>query len=246
MNKRAIYYDTETTGIKPDKDRIIEIAAYDPAQDRVFEELINPEVPIPLEVSAIHNITDEMVAEAPNFSEIGKRFAEFCEGDVVLIAHNNDNFDILFLHAEFKRANLPPPSWTCIDTLKWARKYRPDLPKHTLQFLRQSFGIPANNAHRALDDVVVLHKVFSFMLDDLTVEQALLLLDSPRKIRTMPFGKYQGKPLADVSIDYLKWLCKSGAFEKPENYELLKSFEEIHGKLVDSKQAQNSLLLSSK
>ena len=40
--KRPIYYDTETTGVNAKQDRIIEIAAYDPEQDRTFESLINP------------------------------------------------------------------------------------------------------------------------------------------------------------------------------------------------------------
>lgn len=225
MTKRPIYYDTETTGIKADKDRIIEIAAFDPIQNRTFEALVNPGMPIPPEATAVHKITDEMVAESPDFIEVGKQFVEFCDGDVVLIAHNNDNFDIHFLRHEFKRSNLELPEWQFLDTLKWARRYRPDLPRHSLQFLREIYGIASNNAHRALDDVVVLHQVFSLMLDDLTIEHALTLLNAPREIHTMPFGKHQGKPLLEVPKDYVQWLAKSGAFEKSENEELRKSFE---------------------
>ena len=46
---RPIYYDTETTGIRNDKDRIIELAAYDPIENRTFCHLINPGMPIPKE-----------------------------------------------------------------------------------------------------------------------------------------------------------------------------------------------------
>lgn len=220
MVSRAIFYDTETTGIRSEKDRIIEIAAYDPALNRTFEKLINPGSPIPKEATAIHGITDEMVASAPSFLEVGKEFIEFCSGDVVLIAHNNDAFDIHFLRQEFKRCEVAMPEWRFLDTLKWARRYRTDLPRHSLQFLREVYEIPANNAHRALDDVIVLHQVFSLMTDDLTIEEIYQLLNKPRVIQHMPFGKYQGKPLKEIPKDYLEWLKASGAFEKPENQEL--------------------------
>ena len=174
---RPIYYDTETTGVRADKDRIIEIAAYDPIQDRTFEQLVNPGVPIPEDASAIHGITDEMVASASPFSEVGAAFRDFCEGECVLIAHNNDGFDRHFLTHEGERHGVEWPKWPMIDSLKWARKYRPDLPRHSLQFLRQIYGIPKNNAHRALDDVVVLHRIFSAMIDDLPLETVLELLD---------------------------------------------------------------------
>lgn len=47
MGKRPIFYDTETTGVKSDKDRIIEIAAYDPILDRSYVSLIHPQMSIP-------------------------------------------------------------------------------------------------------------------------------------------------------------------------------------------------------
>lgn len=229
MPKRPIFYDTETTGIRSDKDRIIELAAYDPERDKTFVELINPEMLIPAEATAVHKITNEMVASCPNFAEIGKKFIDFCEGDVILIAHNNDSFDKLFLQQEYSRHSLTMPSWPFFDTLKWSRRYRPDLPRHTLQFLREIYEIPANNAHRALDDVVVLHEISRLMLDDITIEEAAALLASApaRQISVMPFGKHQGKPLKEVPVDYVKWLQTSGAFDKPDSKELRDSFVKI-------------------
>jgi DNA polymerase III subunit epsilon len=224
---RPIYYDTETTGVRNDKDRIIELAAYDPVDNRTFCQLINPGVPIPKEATAIHHISDEMVATAPSFKEVAEAFIGFCPAETVLIAHNNDAFDKLFLEAEFKRASVPLPDFKYLDTLKWARKYRNDLPRHTLQSLREVYGFPANQAHRALDDVIVLHQVFSAMIDDLSMERVFELLAKPQILSRMPFGKHQGKLLSEVPKDYVAWLASSGAFEKSDNQELKDTFEKL-------------------
>ncbi len=227
MSKRPIYYDTETTGISAAKDRIVEIAAFDPVQNRTFVQFVNPGMPIPKEASAIHHITDEMVKDAPTWQEIGRTFEEFCGSDTVLIAHNNDSFDKVFLEEEYKRNQMTMPEWPFIDSLKWARKYRSDLPRHTLQILREVYNIPANQAHRALDDVMVLSEVFSQMIDDLSMEQVIDLLAKPTKLDRMPFGKHQGKILSSVPKDYIAWLGSSGAFDKADNKELKAAFEKL-------------------
>ncbi len=224
---RPIYYDTETTGVRNDKDRVIELAAFDPVENRTFCRFIKPGIPIPPEATAIHKITDGMVADAPPFKEVAEAFLAFCPPQSVLIAHNNDAFDKLFLEQEFKRSGLDFPSFRFIDTLKWARKYRGDLPRHTLQSLREVYGFPANQAHRALDDVIVLHQVFSAMIDDLPIETILDLLARPQVLSRMPFGKHQGKLLAEVPKDYVSWLASSGAFDKSENQELKENFDKL-------------------
>lgn len=220
MPLRPIYYDTETTGTRTDKDRIIEIAAYDPISNKSFVRFVNPGCPIPPESTAITNITDEMVASSPDFSVVGAQFIEFCGTDCVLIAHNNDKFDKLILEAEAARCGLTLPSWRYLDTLKWSRKYRPDLPSHALQALREVYGFAANQAHRALDDVMILYQIFSIMFDDLPIEKVLELINQPTDLSRMPFGKYQGRLLAEVPSDYLDWLKKSGSLDKPDNREL--------------------------
>jgi len=226
---RPIYYDTETTGLKSDSDRIIELAAYDPENNKSFCSLINPQIPIPKESAAIHNITDDMVKYEPTFKIVGEKFSKFCSGDVILIAHNNDNFDKLFVEEEYKRNNLSLPSWKYLDTLKWARKYRNDLPKHSLQYLREVYGIPPNQAHRALDDAIILYKVFSCMIDDLPIGKVFQLLNQSKKtpFQLMPFGKYQGQPLQNVPKSYISWLSKNGAFDKRENQDLKDSLKKI-------------------
>jgi DNA polymerase-3 subunit epsilon len=221
---RPIYYDTETTGVKPGKDRIIELAAFDPIRDKTFCTFLNPECPIPPEASAISHITDDHVKNAPLFAEKIDEFIAFCEGDTVLIAHNNDAFDKPFLEEEFKKCARTLPSWNFIDSLKWARKYRADLPRHGLQFLREAYKLEANQAHRALDDVLVLHQVFSRMIDDLPLRTVMNLLNQKQELNRMPFGKHQGKNLADIPKDYVEWLHQNGALDKQENATLKEQF----------------------
>lgn len=225
MPLRPIYYDLETTGIDCTRERIVEVAFYDVEREKSFSQLVHPDRPIPPESSSIHQITDEMVSDAPRFAEILPQLLSFCSGEVVLIAHNNDNFDRPFLREEFKRASCQPPmEWKWIDSLRWARKYRPDLPKHTLQFLRELYSLPSNQAHRALDDVRTLHQLFSLLIGDLSFEEILTLLADDSSVKRMPFGKHKGKLLRELPKDYINWMASSGLLEK--NAALKRSLEE--------------------
>ena len=180
--RRPIFFDTETTGTRFDRDYIVEIAAFDPVRGSSFEQLINPGITIPQDVINIHKITNEMVADAPSFADVAKEFLAFCEGGIALVAHNLDAFDLPFLRTEFRRAKLElPSSWAYIDTLTWARRYRKDLPRHSLQYLRQMYGIQANEAHRALNDVMILYEVYNALTDDLSCDQIIALLQKNKQ-----------------------------------------------------------------
>ena len=228
MKRRAIYYDTETTGIRPEKERLIELAAYDATLDKSYVTFINPGMPIPKESTDITGITDEMVKDAPTFAEIAPQFFDFCKDGGVLIAHNNDSFDKRFLEEECKRNQLTLPNFEYVDTLKWSRKYRPDLPRHSLQYLREVYGIEKNNAHRALDDVMMMHQIFSIMIGDLTIDQVIeCMSQSADEVLQMPFGKHRGKHLSKLPKGYLSWLGQSGALEKPENESLKASLSKL-------------------
>ena len=171
---RFVFFDLETTGTRPDTDRIVEIAAFDPYHNKSFQQLVHPGIDIPEDVTAIHGITNDMVKQAPSFAHAGAEFIRFCSGRVLLVAHNGELFDVPFLRAECKRHKLRLPSgWGLVDSWKWARKYRKDLPRHALQYLREMFSIPQNTAHRALDDVMTLYRVFTMLTDDLTPEEIL-------------------------------------------------------------------------
>jgi DNA polymerase-3 subunit epsilon len=178
MVHRWIVVDLETTGMFPDRDRIIEIAAFDPLNDKKFVELTNPGMPIPRESTNINAISDEMVKDAAPFAQVGKRFCDFCQGEVALVAHNGQGFDFPFLDVELKRAGLSLPEETLyIDSLIWARHYRRDLPRHSLQYLRGIYGVAPSQAHRALNDVMALYEVFCHFVDDLSPKAVACLLE---------------------------------------------------------------------
>lgn len=214
-----IFYDTETTGTQIDKDRVVEIAAYNGKTEETFVSYINPEIPIPKDASDIHGITTEMVVSSPLFPEVFEKFRAFCGSQAVLVAHNNDHFDQPLLEKECLRHGIAFLNCEFIDSLKWAQKYRPDLPKHNLQYLRQVYGFEENRAHRALDDVMILYQVFSALIGDLEPEQVIALIKETPHLKSfkMPFGKYRGKLLTEVPDSYITWLESQDLIDKPEN-----------------------------
>ena len=110
--REAAVLDVETTGLDPQKDRVISVsvlvfdfqtAAYEQRIDgQTFDALVNPRIPIPTEATKVHGIKDRHVAEAEPFSAVAARLREFI-GTRPLVGHNVQ-FDKRFLNAELKRA----------------------------------------------------------------------------------------------------------------------------------------------
>jgi DNA polymerase-3 subunit epsilon len=108
LKNPLVVLDLETTGMNIATDRIVEIALLKINIDRTEEEkllLINPEMPIPPEVSKIHGITDEDIKDKPTFKEVAKTLAKFIEG-CDLCGFNSNRFDIPLLAEEFLRADV--------------------------------------------------------------------------------------------------------------------------------------------
>jgi DNA polymerase III epsilon subunit family exonuclease len=167
----------ETTGLLPENCRLTEVAgiAFD-MQGKVlarFEELCDPGMPVPDEVTAITGITDEMVKGAAAPLEVVKRFLSFA-GDAVLVAHNA-LFDGSFVAAELERAKLPIPNLQVIDTLNWARS-RVSLRDFRLATVAKHFRIKQRGQHRAAldaDTVVGIFRALAKRAKAKTVESVM-------------------------------------------------------------------------
>ncbi|WP_412984301.1 exonuclease domain-containing protein [Pontimicrobium sp. IMCC45349] len=108
LTKPICFFDLETTGINISKDRVVEISVLKVFPNGTQESktwLVNPEMPIPPEVTAIHGISDEKVANEPTFKDIAKDIHNMIK-DADLGGFNSNRFDIPLLAEEMLRADM--------------------------------------------------------------------------------------------------------------------------------------------
>lgn len=108
LNKPICFFDLETTGVNVANDRIVEISilkVFPNGNRESHTWRVNPEMPIPKQTSAIHGITDEMVANEPTFKELAARVYNLIK-DSDLAGFNSNRFDIPLLAEELLRAEI--------------------------------------------------------------------------------------------------------------------------------------------
>lgn len=206
--KEFVCLDCETTGLDPEQDRVIEVAAVRYTVEGPisrFETLIDPERDIPEESIKIHHITEEMVKNQPKIEAVLPSLFEFI-GQTPIVGHGI-GFDIHVLAASAKRAQIPSSieKNVQIDTLRMARLYGRS-STNSLVALRDHFGIDLEIAHRAMGDVLVNIDVFLHLLHDFKSYPELIeVLSKPVKMKEMPLGKYRGRRFDEIPLNYLKW-----------------------------------------
>ena len=108
LNKPICFFDLETTGVNVASDRIVEISilkVFPNGNKESHTWRVNPEMPIPSNVSAIHGITNEMVANEPTFNELAPKVFQLIK-DSDLGGFNSNRFDIPLLAEEMLRADI--------------------------------------------------------------------------------------------------------------------------------------------
>ncbi len=147
--------DVETTGGPPPNHRITEIAAVivkDGEIKEVYETLVNPERSIPPFVSRLTNISWSMVKDAPKFSAIVPTLLDKLEGNV-FVAHNAQ-FDWSFLSHEIHRASGARITGNQLCTVRLAKRLLPHLPRRSLDYVANYYGIEITGRHRAAGDAI--------------------------------------------------------------------------------------------
>jgi DNA polymerase III subunit epsilon len=166
--------DVETTGRDASIDRVVELGIVVGRGGEViarYNWMINPGMPIPEEVRAIHGISDDDVKDSPRFEAIAHEVTAALAGCVP--AAYNAPFDRAFLHAELGRAQVlsgqaltvtPAPGarrdveW--LDPLIWAREIQREEKSKALGEVASRLGVKLENAHRAMDDAEAALLVF--------------------------------------------------------------------------------------
>ena len=224
------FIDLETTGVNLSKDRIVELAIVKimPDLSKITKrKLINPQMPIPAESSAIHGISDEMIKDAPSFKEVGnevKQFLDNCD----LGGYNSNRFDIPMLMEEFLRSEIEVDlsDRRMIDVQHIFYSMEPRTLTGAYKFFCEK---EHNDAHGAEADINVTIEVLEAQLkkyehlgtsidsilgcigEEKIVDYARRFSFDDRGNEVFNFGKFKGKSVTDVlrtEPQYYDWMMK--------------------------------------
>jgi DNA polymerase-3 subunit epsilon/exodeoxyribonuclease X len=181
--------------------------------------LLNEGKKISPKASALHNITNEMIADKDSFmqSEAFIFLQKYNQQASTLVVHNAD-FTLLHL----TQAGL---SWsgTVIDTQKLVKHTMQECEVFTLAFLRYELQLYKNEAlykkgagiraslvaHHALHDALVIKMLYDYLRESLSFEEMATMSFENVLLQKLPFGKFVGRYIEDIALHertYLEWL----------------------------------------
>jgi len=159
FDQAIVVFDLETTGLRPRKDRVIEIGAVKIQKGEIVEDFqcfVDPGRPLPTKITQLTHIEEKDLAGAPDEFTAARKFADFC-GDALLAAHNA-KFDTGFLRALYRRHG-GEFSRPCVDTMALAQMLLPEMRNYRLNTLAEHFRVGAFEHHRADCDARVTGRV---------------------------------------------------------------------------------------
>lgn len=165
-DREYVIFDVETTGLSSVYDTIIEIGAVKMKNGEVierFDKFINPHHPLSDTTINLTSITDEMVGAADDEAVVIKQFQDFY-GDLPLCGHNVQ-FDVGFVNAALRRANLSEITQPVVDTLEVSRLLHPEQTRHTLDSLAKKYNVVLEHHHRANQDAEATGYLMFKLLD---------------------------------------------------------------------------------
>ncbi len=232
LSRPLVFFDLESTGTRPEFDRIVEIAVlkhFPDGRDESTVRRINPGVPIPPEASAIHGITDADVAECPLFGDIAGNLLRYLD-DCDLAGYNIVKFDLPLLVNEFRRCGLEfsLAGRRIVDVFNiFCKLY----PRNLTAAYKFFCGKDLSDAHSAAADTAATLEVLAGQLarhGELPRDLAALAefsdnrrpdsIDASGRFRwagddaVINFGKNYGRKLRDISENdpgFLRWIIRS-------------------------------------
>lgn len=234
LTRPLAVFDLETTGTDTKTDRIVEISILRIEPDgsnRIKTVRVNPGIPIPAEVSALHGITDADVADKPPFRSYARAIVQHLDG-CDLCGFNIRGYDLPLLIAELRRAGveLPLEERAVVDPLKiFHDRERRDLTG-ALRFYCQMEHEGAHGAEAdviatvaVLDAQVARYRDLPRTIDGLHATHVDPdAIDFDGKFRRVDgrivfnFGKYMGQDLDSIAAskpDYLNWILQQDFYD---------------------------------
>ncbi len=231
LNRPLIVFDLETTGTNVATDRIVEIGIVQIFPDGREEDkryLVNPTVPIPPEVTAIHGITNEDVMNEPTFAQLAGELNEYMK-HCDFAGFNSVRFDFPLLVEEFLRSNVDFDS----DSRKFVdvqRIFHTMEPRNLSAAYKFYCDKELENAHTAMADTKATYEILkaqlirypqiSNQIDKLSefagktnlVDFGGRFIYDNNKVPLFNFGKHKGKPVTQVlqnEPSYYDWMMNS-------------------------------------
>ncbi len=157
LTRPLVCIDLEATGVMLGRDRIVQVATATILPNgavSTWQSLVNPEMPIPAETTAVHGLTDAMVASAPTFAQVAPTLAALLLGSD-LAGYNVERFDRRLLGAEFRRVAMPDPTVDarCVDAYLIFARREPRSLDAALRFYGVQGQLTDRRAHEAASDV---------------------------------------------------------------------------------------------
>lgn len=202
--------DLEMTGLKPSRDKILEIGAVHMKDKKVvaqYQVLVNPGIMIPTRVTELTGITQGMAEKGVTIRQALEGFLEFRK-DLPLVGHNI-SFDYGFLKQNAVNEKLELEA-EVLDTLKIARKCLPQLPQKTLHALCDHYEISLKEHHRALADAMATAQLLEELKQQFAEQTPEAFEPAPMQFKV----KKQG-PITPRQKIYLKELADYHKIELP-------------------------------
>jgi DNA polymerase-3 subunit epsilon len=157
--------DLETTGLDPRVDAVVAAAAVPVLSGHPgagYATLVNPGRPIPLSSTAIHGITDEMVADAPPIRDVLDALDRAC-GTRVIVGHGVQ-FDLAVLDRERRALRRPPPTGPSLCTMRLAAALYPAWADIGLDAVAARLGVDVRGRHTARGDAEAAARILMALL----------------------------------------------------------------------------------
>ena len=228
LERPLAFFDLETTGVNIGTDRIVEISilkVHPNGNKESYTWLVNPEIELPAEATAVHGITNEKVVTEPTFNELAAKVSDLI-ADCDLAGFNSNRFDIPLLAEELMRAGIDfdMDNRKAVDVQVIYHKKE----KRNLSAGYQFYcGKELEGAHSAEADTLATYEILNAqveMYEDLEntldalseysshskrADFAGFILFNENKQEIFSFGKYKGRLVEDVLKEnpgYNSWI----------------------------------------
>ncbi|TAA67566.1 bifunctional DnaQ family exonuclease/ATP-dependent helicase [Streptococcus sp. LQJ-218] len=167
IGNRYVVVDLEATSTGS-KAKIIQVGIVVIEDGKIVDHYttdVNPHEPLDAHIKELTGITDQRLAQAPDFSQVARKIFDLLE-DGIFVAHNVQfDANLLAENLFFEGYELRNPR---VDTVELAQVFFPELEKYSLPILCRELGISLKHAHTALSDAQATAELLLFLREKMT------------------------------------------------------------------------------